>query len=203
MSDNSMDSWPVDRLLREANSGNAEAFQLFCSRSLPGLVRYAAARCRDLGVPPDLADDFVHDAFLKAVRFLAKTETEEDGKALALSPAWLRTIIYNNIRDWRKKNRRNRNECDSDHDLNQLAAPNGGVQLTDEHEELLEFFEWLTNRERDVLELVYVKGMTFLAVAAHLEISLDAAYKAHERGLNRLRDCVEQHSKVDPISSRH
>jgi DNA-directed RNA polymerase specialized sigma24 family protein len=112
MSDQSMDLWPIDRLLREANNGNTEAFGVFCGRSLPGLARYAEARCHDLNVPPDLGNDFVHDAFIKALRRLTKCGTDERGKTPVVSPAWLRTVIYNSILDWRKKNGRVRHGHD-------------------------------------------------------------------------------------------
>lgn len=49
----------------------------------------------------------------------------------------------------------------------------------------------LTKRSREVIELKYLQGLSLVQIAAHLNISADAAFNAHKRGLAALKNHIK------------
>src|SRR5688572_7331639 len=59
-------------LLEAAAAGDHQAFAQFCQRSLPTLLRVIHRKCRDYGIPEDLAEDFGHEAILQGIKAIRK-----------------------------------------------------------------------------------------------------------------------------------
>src|SRR5262245_23295339 len=104
MADNHRDRWTDERLLREANRGDTQAFTEFCVRRLPTLLRYLKYQCSEQNVSPDLAEDFCHDAIVRAVEHINSCKEHGDRPLPTVSVAWLKQIAFNVIRDWRRRN---------------------------------------------------------------------------------------------------
>lgn len=169
---------PDGELLRGAIAGDDAAFAAFCTRSLPTLMRVLVHECRTLGLSESQAEDAAQEAFLKAMAW------SRAHPAAALSLGWLVRVGQNALRDWARRGRRS---IASD-DLDRVAGPAEPEPGPDD--ELWHALERLASDDRTALELVYVEGLTFPEAAERLGISVDAAYKRHQRALTRLRDLM-------------
>lgn len=173
-------------LLRAATRNNHKAFGIFCERVLPGLLRHLDRLCQDHAVPRDLAHDFAQDAILKIVD-LVNTRTAD------LNKSYLFTVASHLLIDWVRENRRSKRATKI---LAEIQAARPNTEEIEKREEVLKFFDWLTPREREVIELVLQEGLTPLEAGERLDISPDAAYKAYERAIVHLRDLIEEHGEV-------
>ncbi len=194
MSDSSMERWPDDRLLREANRGNTKAFVQFCVRSLPSLRRYVRFQLFELDVPSDLVDDFCHDAILRAVDHINSCREHGDRPLPSVSVAWIKQIAFNAIKDWQRKNKRLEFVADIAPESRTTTTPDE----VDEYEEIVKFFQWLSPNEHDMLDMVFVGQMPIVDAGECLNLSKAAAYKTFERGLQHLRDLLQEHGKFMP-----
>jgi RNA polymerase sigma factor (sigma-70 family) len=183
-------SFSDEELLREASGGNREAFGEFCVRSLPMLLRYARYHCAARNVPRDLAPEFCNEALLRALRHAAL-------RSVPRAPqAWFQRIVLNCIRDWQRKNQRL--EFIDPFDFG-AAPPDSDSE--ERREELLKFFRWVTDSERDVLELRLIEELDAGEISRRLGISVDAVYKRYERAISKLRDMLVEHGSWKPIAN--
>lgn len=189
-----VEHWPDARLIREANRGNTQAFVTLCVRSLPSLLRYARFQCNSLGVPIDLADDFCHDAIIKAVDHINSCKEHGHRPLPCVSVAWLKQIAFNTIRDWMRRDSRF-TQVD---EIEVEARPTVSVDDVEEYEEILKFFDWLGPNERDMLEMVLVDGKDVVEAGAEINLAKWAAYKTYYRGLEHLRDILQEHGTFAP-----
>jgi RNA polymerase sigma-70 factor (ECF subfamily) len=170
---------PDSDLLRGAIEGDESAFAAFCVRSLPTLLRYLTHTCRRLDLSASLAEDAAQEAFLRATH-LRRTDP---GAFRSLSLGWLIRVGQNLIIDWARRGRKSH----ATPDVDAVAAdpPEEGFD-----DELFRALERLSSDDRLILELVVIEERPFPEVASRLGISLDAAYKRHQRALSRLRDLL-------------
>jgi RNA polymerase sigma factor (sigma-70 family) len=189
-----MERWADDRLLREANAGNTDAFAMFCVRSLPSLRRYVKYQLIELGVAADLVDDFCHDAIIKAVNYINNCKSHGGRPLPSVSVAWVKQIAFNSIHDFRRKNTR----MEFVEELVEEARSETNTEDIEEYEEILKFFQWLGANERDMLELVLVEGMSIVDAGERINLKSAAAYKTYERGLASLRDLLREHGSFLP-----
>lgn len=111
-----------------------------------------------------------------------------------VSVGWLKQIAFNMIRDWRRRNLR----VTYVEELVAASRPEISPDDVDEYEEILKFFQWLTDDERDMLEMVLVESKGILEAGETLNLEKWAAYKTYERALEHLRDLVSHHGKFSP-----
>jgi RNA polymerase sigma factor (sigma-70 family) len=190
--ESSRERWSDEVLLREASLGDTEAFRVFCVRSLPSLMRFAEYQCDRLGLSQGFAEDFCHDAIIKAISYL-KTRANDPESMPAISVAWLNQIVYNLIRDFRRRSAKSTAlTAEMEEDL--AASPSSDERSADV-EEIVKYFQWLQPNQRDMLELVLLKGMTIRSAGKQLHINEAAAYKTYERGLTCLRDLLVEHGE--------
>jgi RNA polymerase sigma-70 factor (ECF subfamily) len=170
---------PDSDLLRGAIEGDDTAFAEFCLRSLPTLLRYLTHECRVLDLSNALAEDAAQEAFLRAVAW-----TRAHPGADPLSLGWLIRVGQNALRDWARRGRR----AVGGEDLSHVAAPPDPDPGPDD--DLWRALERLAPDDRAVLELVYVEELPVPEVADRLGVSVDAAYKRHQRALDRLHNLM-------------
>jgi DNA-directed RNA polymerase specialized sigma24 family protein len=103
-----METWSNTSLLRAAVAGDPKASEIFCVRSLPRLYRYLHFKCRQRGVPLDLAADFTQETISRALQEIAPGGNADSSPLLKNPPGWLFTVGLNLIRDWKKKSGRGR-----------------------------------------------------------------------------------------------
>ncbi|HEV3340015.1 MAG TPA: sigma-70 family RNA polymerase sigma factor [Pirellulales bacterium] len=190
--ESALERLPDDQLLREASRGNTDALQIFCVKRLPSLLRYAKHQCSQNNVPIDLADDFCHDGILSAVECINDCKEHGHRPLPNVTAAWIKKIVANLIRDYRRRHSRYEElECDAVLDSRTTISPDE----LDEFEKIIEFFQWLQDNERDMLELVLMDGLSFQEAASRLNLTYWAGYKAYQRGLEHLRDFLELHGE--------
>jgi RNA polymerase sigma factor (sigma-70 family) len=195
-----MECWSQEDLLRAAHRGDAEAFTVFCVRVLPGLRRYLEFQCRELGVPTDLADDFAQDTFVRALGHIQRQESSESSPRTRVSTAWLQRIGYNLIVDWARANQRHQKAQSA---LQQAKPSSLTQQERDEREELLKFVGWLPDNEKEMLELVLLKGLHPLEAGETMGLGNAAAYKTYERAVKHVRDLIQEHGTFsESLTSR-
>jgi RNA polymerase sigma factor (sigma-70 family) len=159
---------------------------------LPSLYRYVRNQCRKRGIPEDLAQDFCHEAVIRAITCIRGCAAGEIRPFPSVSQAWLKRIAVNVLKDWGRRERRvvfvKELEIESRTDV----APEDAL----EREEILKFFTWLPERERDMLELVFVNEKTIAEAGAQLNISHANSYKVFQRALELLRDLLAEHGHM-------
>jgi RNA polymerase sigma factor (sigma-70 family) len=188
-----MERWPDDRLLRAAHQGDGEAFQVFCVRSLPGLVSYLMAQCELCGVPIDLAVDFAQDTVIKALAQVRASREHAYRPFPKVSTAWLKQIGYNLIMDHLREAHRARS---AQRDINAAKPRPPTQEEIDRLEEVHKFYTWLPPAEQEMIELVLVENLSIQEAAAKLGISKPAAYKRYERAVTHLQDFIREHGSL-------
>lgn len=199
--DDRVESWQDDRLLREANNGNDDAFHQFCVRAIPGLLRYCRYQCRRFRAH-SMAGDFCQEAIQKALECV-RTCREPGGRPLPkVSAAWLKQIAYNSIIDWNRRSQRVRLVDEFVGHLDAASPQRDVLEEREEQEHILKFFDWLQGNDRDMLELVLVEELPITEAGDRLGLSRDASYKAYQRSLRRLQDLLAEHGIAPDCAER-
>ena len=169
-----------ESLVARARNRDVDAWEALYRLSYPGLRAYAARR-----VGPDLADDVVSEVMERAV---ASLDRYESGRSFN---AWLYGIARHVIGDMGRK--RKRWERQPPH-VSESAeqSPSEALELNAEHAEIVDAFARLSDRDREVLELRVVAGLTAEQVGAVLGMKPDAVRTAQSRALARLRKLVAE-----------
>lgn len=191
-----MERWPDDKLLRSASGGNTDAFQIFCVRTLPSLHRYVKYQCRQRRVDVNLAEDFCHSTLIRAIDHINSCKEDGCRPLPTVSVAWIKQIAFNLIRTWQRDNKR----MSFVEDVYVESRRSVSAEDIDEYEEILKFFQWLNDNERDMLEMVFVNQLSIVEAGERINLNKWAAYKTYERGLCTLRDLLQEHGVCVPSS---
>jgi len=165
--------------LKAAVDGDESAFARFCTESMPSLLRIQQDRCLRFGIPPDLARDFAQDALLKAVKWFRENPGKE------VSAHWLSKVSRNVVLDWLRRCRPRSNMSEI------LDATASTVDIGDDVRAVMEAFEMLPTKDREILRLMLIEGFTTAEAADRLGLGLWSVYKRYERALQRVRKLVE------------
>lgn len=183
------DKHTTEQLRTAAEDGDYDAFLAYSVRSLPSLYRYMEFQCSKSDISVDLANDFCHDAIIKASEDLkAKISNRKD---ISISLQWLKTIAYRLMLDHLRRNGRWISNEDIVSDYYTESEED-----SDSLEEVAKFFEWLTPAEQEIIEQVIVKKRDLPEAAAEMEITVEAAKKRLYRAICHLRDFVNEHGSV-------
>jgi RNA polymerase sigma factor (sigma-70 family) len=189
-----IERWTDERLLREANAGNTDAFAVFCVRSLPSLRRYVRFQLRRHELPVDLMDDFCHESIIKAIDYINSCKVDGGRPLPSVSVAWIKQIAFNAIRDFRRRDAR----VAFVPELIAEARKATSLEEIEEYEEIVKFFQWLGQNEQDMLEMVLVEHLSIVDAGTRINLEKWAAYKTYERGLQHLRDLLKEHGSKLP-----
>lgn len=160
--------------------GDPAAWRDYYGRVYPAMVAYARRRLGSL----DEARDAVDEALARTVTTVARMS------ALSASPeAWGFGILRNVVVDAQRRRSRQSRAAST------LAPePPGAEEVaaqSDERDEVRRAFGRLSARDREILELRTVAGLSADEVAAALSMKPGAVRMAHARALSRLRDHME------------
>lgn len=136
--------------------------------SVPGLYRRHRRYVLSVALPitsdPDLAQDVVQDTFEHLLR-----RFPPDGPGV-YARAKLTTLLFTMAKNQAISARRKQERCvASDVDLDDIAAPNG---VDTAAVEVARFLAMLPPKQRTVLRLRYVEGLSLRDIAATLHISV-------------------------------
>jgi RNA polymerase sigma factor (sigma-70 family) len=124
----------------------------------------------------EAAEDVVQQAFLDVLR------RQPD---LQHAPAYLRRAVVNGAKD-RLRRRQVRRLWVPPHEP-PAPGPEDAALLSEEHREVLAALRSLPTRQREVLVLRHLSGLTEAETAAALAITVSAAKSAHHKGIAALR----------------
>jgi RNA polymerase sigma factor (sigma-70 family) len=185
-----MDRWPDDKLLHAAHKGDKRAFEIFCVRSLPALVRYLESQCVTRGIPKDLARDFAQETVTKALDQVRLYRVAGQRPLPKVSAAWLNQIGFNLIMDWLRGRSR---EEKAKRALGKIKPRRPSRQEVEQQDEVYKFYTWLSPAEQEMIELVLVEGLHPQEAGERLGLSPPAAYKRYERAVLHLQDLIREH----------
>jgi RNA polymerase sigma-70 factor, ECF subfamily len=199
-------------LLAKAREGDRAAGERLLQYCRPRLCRMVSARLDDRLVARVDASDVVQEALAEAARQLSAYLASEP---LPFFP-WLRQLAWNrlmklhrhHLNTQKRSLRRERRTADlglSDGSLHEfasfLATASGGPLQRLLHLELKERVALaigkLAERDREVLVMRYLEGLTNSEVAASLAISEAAVRVRHSRALDRLHDHLLEFGEDD------
>lgn len=178
--------WPDERLFRAAGQGDEEAFVIL-SRRFTYIIRFLSALCQANRIPDGVATTLA----LQTVR-IAVAES-----AVKRIPAtrpdrwnWLQEIAQREFRGWVADNRRVlRKPPAAGSGQSARAASTGGPSA----DCVGKYMKWLSDDRRDMIEMVFLKGMTVEAAGKTIgwdaRQSLDEYLEAHRM----IADCIKQH----------
>lgn len=105
-------------------------------------------------------------------------------------PAWACRVALNQVLAWRKKRQRDRLQF-SDAFVEAVAREVGDAdELDDRACALAQCVEKLPTAQRDLIRLRYTEGGTIETVAARVNRTVEATYRALSRTRQTLHDCV-------------
>lgn len=171
-------------LVRRAQAGDREAFEMLVERHAAEVYRLAAAIVDEFD-----ARDIAQETFVHAWTKLPRLRNVE-----AFAP-WLRRICVNRCRNWlRGSRRRPATSLDGERVLSGSLADQGrDFTGAVEARALLEpAFERLSADQRTVLALHYSMGYSIAEAADLLDVRVGTAKSRLNAGLNALRGAIRE-----------
>jgi len=165
----------VDEIRRRSDAAFADLYRLTANH----LASFAFSMLRDRR----LAEDAVQQAFLELVR--SAPTIKGDGRSLR---AWLfRSVRFTCLDEIRRKSRHPESLTATTPDI--VVSP-AGIEIPEIDPELERALDQLTNRQRTLIALRHVVGLSGEEVATVMEMSRPAAYAATARAEKRLRNLL-------------
>ncbi|MCL1592748.1 MAG: sigma-70 family RNA polymerase sigma factor [Actinomycetia bacterium] len=176
-----MSEYPeLDRLVDGIRRRSDDAFTDVYTLTSGGLASFAYSMLRDRR----LAEDAVQQAFLELVR--SAHTIKGDGRSLR---AWLfKSVRFNCLDEIRRRSRRPESLMAEAPDSSVVADE---LELTEIDPVLERALAELTERQRTLIALRHVVGLSGAEVATVMEMTRPAAYAATERAERRLRKLIE------------
>ena len=170
----------VRGLVEAARTGDADAWERLYRRIYPRLRSYVAAR-----VGHSEVEDMVNETMTRAVAGLGGFGWEPRG-----IDAWIFGIARNVTVDHYRAVGRSRRAMRSHDRAGEDAEPGEQLQLNEEHARVRAAFALLPTRDREMLELRVIAGLSAEEVAAALGKRAGAVRTAQSRALARLRELL-------------
>src|SRR3954470_8709134 len=148
-------------LLVRVQSGDAGAFDALVQRYLPRARQLARRIMSD----PDDADDLVQDAFLRALDRIATFDATR-----AFGP-WFTRLLVNLGLDQRRKQKVRRTEPHDPESFAGGVSPDRELERAELKDSLGKALEALPDRQRLIVTLFEIDGLSTEEVAAMLEVS--------------------------------
>jgi RNA polymerase sigma factor (sigma-70 family) len=136
----------------------------------------------------ELAQDMLHDAFLKIFR------TIDSFKMEGSLEGWIRRVVSNTAIDLLRKNQRLDQFINEDM-LEPLATVKPGVHSYLATKEILELVGHLPHGARAIFNLFALEGFSHREIAEQLQISEGTSKSQYNRARNLLKDWIENTQK--------
>lgn len=174
-----------DELLVQTARGDTAAFeQLYdrFARRVHGLVKRIV---RD----PTLSQDTTQEVMTELWRTAARFDPDKGAAA-----SWILTLAHRRAVDTVRREQSSRDRIDRAGRKN-LQRPADtiaeGVVMADEHAEVRDAMDHLTDLQREAIEMAWFDGHTYREVAAKLDVPLGTIKTRMRDGMIRLRDHLE------------
>ncbi|NUQ66305.1 MAG: sigma-70 family RNA polymerase sigma factor [Pirellulales bacterium] len=193
-------------LLPQAVEGDRAALAQLLLLHYDGLQRHIASRISgDLGRLV-LADDILHQTFVRAAQAIGRYQPRHEGAFFA----WLATIADNLIRDAEKRRRRERRAVDADQSqppgqssgwaalVERIAGddstPSARGQRRESARRVRSALAALPDDQREIVERYYLKGQSLDEVARAMGCTKGAVRASCYRARKRLRELMGRSS---------
>jgi RNA polymerase sigma-70 factor (ECF subfamily) len=172
-------------------SGDSLSIERLIVRHKDKVFGYIMSKVKDV----DLANDIFQDVFIKVVNKLQEGRYNEEGKFIS----WVMRISHNRIIDhFRKESRVRMIRSNDDFDIfNVLGEESDSAeteivqnQIFSDVKKLIGF---LSQEQREVLEMRFYSGMTFKEISEECDISINTALGRMRYALMNLRKLQEKH----------
>lgn len=172
-------------------SGDSLSIERLIVRHKDKIFGYIMSKVKDV----DLANDLFQDVFIKVINKLKEGRYNEEGKFIS----WVMRISHNRIIDhFRKESRVRMIRSNDDFDIFNLLGEESESsetkivqsQIFSDVKKLIGF---LSQEQREVLEMRYYSGMTFKEISEECDISINTALGRMRYALMNLRKLQEKH----------
>jgi RNA polymerase sigma-70 factor (ECF subfamily) len=172
------------RLVELAKEGDHDAWDELLGRVYPRLRAYAAQRVGAV----ETADDVVNETMSRAVMSIDRFQWKPGGGF----DAWLFGIARRVAADEHRRLARAAREPKGPDRSMADPAPGEALELAEDHARIRASFERLSSRDREILELRVIAGLSVDHAAAVLGKRAGALRTAQSRALARLRGLLEE-----------
>jgi len=172
-------------------SGDSLSIERLIIRHKDKVFRFILSKVKDV----DLANDIFQEVFIKVINKLREGRYNEEGKFIS----WVMRISHNMVIDhFRKEARvkmiRPNDEYDIFNTLGEEAdSTEDDMVRAQVFKELKVLIEYLSDEQREVLEMRYYAGMTFKEISEECDISINTALGRMRYALMNLRKLQEKH----------
>jgi RNA polymerase sigma-70 factor (ECF subfamily) len=170
-------SWASVDLIRRASAGDRPAVGQLHGLAWPRLLAFYRYSGLDRHTAEDLASETME-------RVLGRLTTLREPKAFE---AWMWTIARNALRAHRRRARR----TVGDHLPPEPLGPSELVELSEDHREIREALALLGDRDRALLWLREVEGLSYTEIGGRLGTATGATRVAVHRARARLRSAFD------------
>lgn len=167
-------------LVQKARDGDHDAWASLYIGIYPRLRAYAAAR-----TDPGAAEDLVNETMARAVAGIHRFTWEPTG-----FDAWIFGIMRNVCLEHVRRTRRRRRDA-ATHVVYDGVHPGDAIELAEDHEAVRVAFEKLSRKDREILELRLISGLSVDQAAEVLGKRSGAVRTAQSRALANLRQLME------------
>ena len=173
----------VDQLVTRVARGDAQAFENLYDELSASVYGLALRVVRD----PTRAEDVSQEVFLEVWRKAARFD-----RNLGKGKTWVMTIAHRRAVDAVRRNEAaKRSDQQGAPDEVVHDEPGEAVIASEEHGDVRQCLETLTDLQLESVRLAYFNGYTYNEVATLLEKPLPTIKTRMRDGLIRLRDCLE------------
>lgn len=176
-----MESSPsTDPDVASLQAGDAGSWEALFERMYPRMLAYAERR---VGSRED-ARDAVSETFARLVKSLDRLQ-----ETAVTADGWCFGILHHVVMDTQRRSYRNRRGTPTQR--RDEPEPADNLLLVDEHRAVRAAFDQLSPKDRDLLELRVVAGLSADEVATILDMGPGAVRMAQARALGRLRAVLD------------
>ena len=172
-------------------SGDSLSIEHLILRHKDKVFGYILSKVKDV----DLANDIFQEVFIKVINKLNEGRYNEEGKFIA----WVMRISHNMVIDHFRKNARVKMIRPTD-EFNIFDVIGGEEDCTEDEmintqivKELKMLISFLSDEQREVLEMRYYAGMTFKEISEECDISINTALGRMRYAIMNLRKLKEKH----------
>lgn len=167
------------RVIQKVLSGSKEDFEVLVLKYSDPLYRHAFAMTGS----PDVADDVIQAAFIKAYRHLNEVTGRFD--------AWIFRIVANMCKDWLKNVRRTHLSYDIDDQPSSFATPEEALDRDELRNDLDDALSTLPLGVREAFILKHVEGRSYEEMSELTDCSVGALKMRVHRAREALQKLLE------------
>jgi len=182
-------------LLNNYLSGNREAISQLIERHSRRVRDYIYMMVKDR----DVAEDIFQETFIKAVRVIDEGRYADNGKFVS----WILRIAHNQVIDYFRAQRQNRNVNESDAGYNVLGTLKFAERTVEDEimgeqveEQIRSLVDCLPDEQREVVMMRYFSGLSFKDIAEQTDVSINTALGRMRYALINLRRMIKEKNLV-------